>query len=286
MNKKRTLLFLRGLPGSGKSTYAKQLVNEEPDRWVRVNKDSLRAMLHDGKWSKGREKLILDTQRAMADHALASGLSVIVDDTNFASKHEEFYRQLAKKHGAEFELHEFQASVEECVERDLKRPNPVGKDVILKMFYQSCPPPTAFVSGLPSAVICDLDGTLALMNGKRGPFEWDKVGGDGVNKSVEIVLQAFSRLGLHHILLLSGRDGICRSETEMWLSDHSVHYHQLWMRPAGNTEKDVVIKRRIWEENIKDKFNVWAVFDDRPCVVRFWRSLGLFVFDCGNGYEF
>lgn len=118
---KPKVLFLKGLPASGKSTFAKDLVAKEPDTWVRVNKDSLRTMLHDGKWSRGREKTVQAMQRAMAEQALADGMSVIVDDTNFAEKHETTYRQMADRHGAEFEVKFFEATVEECAERDLKR---------------------------------------------------------------------------------------------------------------------------------------------------------------------
>lgn len=284
MADKQTILMLRGLPASGKSHYAKQLVDEQPDRWVRVNKDSLRSMLHDGKWSKGREQTVVQMQRLMAQDALELGMSVIVDDTNFAPKHEEFYRELATAFGAEFKLVEFHVSVEECVKRDLGRPNPVGKDVILKMFYQSRCQTYAPNEQLPGAVICDLDGTLALMNG-RGPFDWDKVGTDRLNARVAFLLAAYYRAGIS-VLVVSGRDARCRPATEAWLSDHDIRYHQLWMRPDGNTEKDVEIKRCIWEQEVRDNYNVVAVFDDRPCVVRLWRSLGLYVFDCGNGVEF
>ena len=50
------LLMLRGLPASGKSTYAKELADKG---WIRVNKDDLRAMLNNSNWSKGNEKRVL-----------------------------------------------------------------------------------------------------------------------------------------------------------------------------------------------------------------------------------
>ena len=282
---KLKLLFLKGLPASGKSTFAKSLVAEQPDRWVRVNKDGLRQLLHDGRWSKGREKLVMQMERALAEEALRSGLSVVVDDTNFAPRHEATFRQMAEKHGAEFVVQVFDASVEVCIERDLKRPNPVGKDVILRMFYQhQCEPVGVDVSGLRPAIICDIDGTLALMKG-RGPFEWMKVGTDAINRPVYQTVGAMQRDGLD-LLIVSGRDGCCEAETRDWLTRNRIEFDGLWMRPAGNTEKDAVIKARIYDEHIRGKYNVLAVFDDRPQVVRLWRSLGLFVFDCGNGVEF
>jgi adenylate kinase family enzyme len=55
-----TILILQGLPGSGKSTHAKILVAK--GGWTRVNKDDLRSMLHNAKWSKGNEKLVLSVR--------------------------------------------------------------------------------------------------------------------------------------------------------------------------------------------------------------------------------
>lgn len=278
------VLFLKGLPASGKSTFAKELVAKEPDRWVRVNKDGLRQLLHDGKWSKGREKLVQQMERSMAEEALRSGLSVVVDDTNLAAKHEATFRQIAERHGAEFEVRFFDLPVETCIERDLKRSSPVGKDVILRMFYQHlCEPSPAFEKALPMAIICDLDGTLAKMK-DRGPFEWSKVGQDDLNDPVYDAVCSMAEDA--QLLIVSGRDGSCESQTRDWLLRQGIDPAHLFMRPAGNMEKDSVIKRRIYDEHIRGKYNVLAVFDDRPQVVRLWRSLGLFVFDCGNGVEF
>jgi predicted kinase len=281
---KPSVLFLKGLPASGKSTFAKDLVAKEPDTWVRVNKDSLRTMLHDGKWSRGREKIVQSMQRAMAEQALQNGLSVVVDDTNLAPKHEDTYRQLADRYGAEFEVRLFGASVEECLERDSKRTDSVGKDVICRMFYDfMCKKPVEPIEG-QNAVVFDIDGTLAKMK-DRGPFEWEKVGQDELNRPVQTALKAFQETGFA-VLIVSGRDGSCEELTKEWLARNQIEYDGFWMRPAGSMEKDTVIKERIYREHIEGKFNVVGVFDDRPSVVRFWRSQGLFVFDCGNGVEF
>lgn len=284
MKDKQIILMTRGLPGSGKSTYAKQLVSEEPDRWVRVNKDSLRDMFHDGVWSKGRESIVINLQRELVKSALVDGKSVIVDDTNFAEKHENYYRELAETEGVKFELVEFDTSVEECIKRDLLRPKPVGKDVILRMYHQNLKADSLPANDGPSAAIFDLDGTLALMR-NRGPFDWTKVGQDALNLPVYRMLLKTQKSG-SLILIVSGRDGCCVDETTKWLVSNGVPFDKLLMRDPGNHEKDTVIKRRIWDEHIKGKYNVEAVFDDRPCVVRMWKSLGLFVFNCGDGYEF
>jgi len=55
------------------------------------------------------------------------------------------------------------------------------------------------------------------------------------------------------------------------------------MRPAGDIRKDVLIKQEIYEREIKDKYNVLFVLDDRQSVVDGWRSLGLTVFQVAEG---
>lgn len=54
--------MLKGLPASGKSSWAKKLQNENPHRYKRVNKDELRAMQRimqirdDGSFEIAREE--------------------------------------------------------------------------------------------------------------------------------------------------------------------------------------------------------------------------------------
>lgn len=128
------------------------------------------------------------------------------------------------------------------------------------------------------AIICDIDGTLAHMV-DRGPFDWKKVGSDEPDFVVwDILLKYYlTRTSKEwvEIILVSGRDGICRDETEEWLGMFDIPYDQLFMRPAHNNEKDVVIKQRILDSEIKDKYEVLFVLDDRDQVVEMWRANGL-----------
>ena len=78
------LLALRGLPASGKTTYAKELVNKG---WVRVNKDDMRAMLNNSKFSKDNESYILSLRDEIIISSLVQGKNVVVDDTNLDPKH-------------------------------------------------------------------------------------------------------------------------------------------------------------------------------------------------------
>lgn len=123
------------------------------------------------------------------------------------------------------------------------------------------------------AVIFDIDGTLAE-KGDRTPFDWSKVDEDEPHLDI-IALTRLFRLRGYSVLLVSGRDEVCREQTIAWLKTHDVHWDGLFMRPANNYEKDTVIKQRIYENNIKPMYEVIYVFDDRNQVVELWRSLGL-----------
>lgn len=133
------------------------------------------------------------------------------------------------------------------------------------------------------AIIVDIDGTLAKMNG-RGPFEWHRVGEDKVNEAVKKLVSVYDANG-GYVIVFSGRDSVCRAETIQWLNENNIGWDELFMRPEKNNEKDAVIKRRLYDENILGKYDIDFVVDDRDQVVAMWRKdLGLTCFqvDYGN----
>lgn len=278
----KKIIFLRGLSASGKSTYAKQFVKENPGS-IRVNKDDLRRMCHDGHWTRGNEKMICDMRDAMVSRALHSDHTVLVDDTNFAASHEARLRQLAHDEHAEFEIKDFIVDFEEALERDAKREHPVGYTV-LKQQWNDYVRPTLHVKQdetLPRAVIFDLDGTLALLNG-RSPYDASTCENDTLNKSVLDSLLLYILSG-DEIILMSGRDSKYREQTEAWLKKHFIVPNLLLMRVEGDNRKDAIIKEELFRAHVLPKYYVHLVFDDRDHVVRMWRDLGLTVFQVADG---
>ena len=164
MGTKAKLIMLKGLPGSGKSTWAKQQVKDNPKKITRVNKDDLRALMHNSHWSKDNENEVVSARNAIILNALCLGKTVIVDDTNFAPLHEEKLRELASVYDSEFEIKFFDADLDTCIKRDARRENPVGRKVILDMYDKYVRkeiPVIPYVDSLPDAIIVDVDGTLA-----------------------------------------------------------------------------------------------------------------------------
>lgn len=270
------LIMTKGLPGSGKSTWAKK------QNAYRINKDDLRSMMNNGIWSKINEKYILVVRDNIIKLHLGDKNDVIVDDTNLAPKHQARLEQLAKEFGADFEIKDFtDVPLEECIRRDQKRPNYVGEKVIKQMYNQflkPTPPVIAYNPNLPDAILCDIDGTLALF-GDANPYDRDFLQ-DILNQPVAHILRiqnvaTFESLGSAKVILVSGRTDKFRAQTEQWISLNEVTYDELFMRKDGDVRKDVIIKQEIYEVEIKDKYNVLFVLDDRDQVVDFWRSQGL-----------
>ncbi len=123
------------------------------------------------------------------------------------------------------------------------------------------------------AIICDLDGTLALLR-SRDPFEWARVGEDAPNLPIIDLVRRYARD--HATLIVTGRSEECRVATARWLRQYDIPYACLLMRQAGDYRKDAVVKRELWEQQIVPMgYTITLVLDDRDQSVAFWRDLGL-----------
>lgn len=280
------IIFLKGIPGSGKTTWAKQYIIENSSV-ERINKDDIREEFGNPPWSSSFEKMILEEERKRGLNILEKGFSLIVDDTNFHSKHYLYWENIAKKYGYELEEKVFDTPLEECIERDSKRQKSVGESVIRKMYksYVSGPKLVKFDSRkillqdkeLPKAIICDLDGTIALMNG-RTPYDDSKIETDVVNYQVKQILDNYIKLGIK-VIYVTGRAGSpeCKQNTINWLTKNNLLYEnsKLLFRQDKDYRPDSIVKKEIYENHIKDIYFVEFVLDDRDSVVAMWRDLGL-----------
>ncbi len=277
----RKVILTRGLPGSGKSTWAKEQVEKYPGRYKVINKDSLRSMLDGGKWSKHNEQFVLKVRNALILLALEEGYHLIIDDTNLHSKHEQAIRDLVKGK-AEVTIQDFtNVPIEVCVERDLKRLSSVGETEIRKMYRQFLfvpPAPPTYDPNIPDAVLIDLDGTLAIVT-DRSPYDAEKCEQDLVNEVVRDVMINTKA----YVILVSGRSELHRPQTERWLMKNAINYSHLFMRAEGDFRNDAIVKREIYERHIAGQYNVKFTIDDRRSVVAVWRSLGLTCLQVAEG---
>jgi len=270
----------KGLPASGKTTWAKEQIAKAPKNSIkRVNKDDLRDMLDNGQWSKGSEEQVLIIRDYIITCSLAGGKHVIVDDTNLVAKHEERLRELAKEYNATFKIQDFTGvSVEECIERDSKRDKPVGFKVIQGMYDKflapktPLPPKRPFDESKELCIVVDIDGTLAHNSSGRDWYDYHRVGEDTVHGHIKSILKRYTDI---YILLVSGRYDNCKEITENWLQEHDIPYSNIFMRKTGDNRCDTIVKQELFEEYIEPFFNVLFVLDDRDRVVRMWRELGI-----------
>lgn len=288
-----TLTITRGLPGSGKTTWAKAQKHA-----VRVNRDDLRVMLHGRRigenWAENQVTL---AHRASVEALLRAGADVICDDTNLRARYVREIAELGMNTGAAVVVEDFTGvPLEVCIERDAARAEPVGEEAIRSMHARYLAGkrgrldlPVAEPASVyeppgdrPSAILVDLDGTVALM-GDRSPYDVTRVHLDRPNEPVIAAVRAMHAAG-HTIVYCSGRTDDGRAATEAWLDKHvGVPYAELYMRKTGDSRKDSVVKREIFARHIAEQFRVIAVFDDRNQVVRMWRELGLTVFQVAEG---
>lgn len=127
------------------------------------------------------------------------------------------------------------------------------------------------------AVVCDLDGTLAII-GDRDPYAAEECGLDTVNQPVARIL-VWARNHGYAVILVSGRGYDPRHQlaTERWLTWNRIGYDELHMRQVGDDTKDFELKSRIYTQHIHPRYDVELWLDDRQSVVDAIRALGVTV---------
>lgn len=298
------IYVLIGPSACGKSTLAQQMVRYEKDMVI-VNRHSIREMIFGftpetihlyyrfpdlGK----NEKLVSEYQDMLIKTSLAAGQRVILDNTHLRLK----YINELKKYEVPLTFILVETDFDTALNRDTMRARQVGETVIRKQFAELeelkkvfdfkdwTPPaisPIVQSNENQTAFVFDLDGTLALNNSGRSPFDWKRVGEDDVNKNVKKVLFSLGDFG-YKIILCSGRDEVCRPETEEWLDRNGIGYRELLMRPKGDMRKDSVVKEEMWRDLVT-RYNILGMFDDRKQVIDHARKHGFTVFDvAGNTF--
>ncbi|MGA5194346.1 AAA family ATPase [Streptomyces exfoliatus] len=292
---------MTGLPASGKTTAARALQAAAEGRVRRVNLDDLRAMLdlpatgtadHRGH-SRTHEQTVLGIQDAAVRAAVDDGFDVVVDNTHL-TPHIPKRLKAVVAGLATFAVHDFTSvPVDECVRRDAARDRPVGEEIIRILadkhakatrggwrltadWLNDQPAVEPYVAdpGLPTAVMCDIDGTLALRV-DRGPYDFTRCDRDLLNVSVRDALRAFRHSERDRIVLLSGRSEDHRALTESWLARHEVPYDELWMRASGDGRGDDLVKAELFDAHVRHRYAVRVSLDDRDRVVALWRRMGL-----------
>ena len=140
----KRIILTRGIPASSKSTWAKQEVLKDPEHSIRISRDDLRNM--SGKyWVPAREKYI----KACKDTILINAINfkfdtIIIDEMNLNPKECDYLKGIVSMMNDTFkdnndkyiiEIKDFtNVPLDICLERDSKRENPIGENVIRGIF--------------------------------------------------------------------------------------------------------------------------------------------------------
>lgn len=285
MRKTPTLTILVGCPASGKSTYSEWIVKTE-SKTMRISRDEIRFSQFQQVLEQDAEGMITKMINEQVKTLLKNGWNVILDNCHTKKEYLQSHITSFSAYG-NLAFKVFDLPLEELLERNEKRTRKVPKKVIEGMFYQlqvlkekfdfapirKIRTDVAYAiqdATLPKALICDLDGTLALMNG-RNPFDATKCDEDILNQPVANALINYKKAG-HQIILLSGREDKYKEPTLRFLKNHNIDFDLLLMRKTADNRKDSIIKKEIFDQEIKDKFFVEFILDDRNQVVDMWRN--------------
>ena len=138
------------------------------------------------------------------------------------------------------------------------------------------------------AIIVDIDGTLTNLNHrlihlKKNPKEmiqfYEKIPLDAPRGNVIEIVKQLSKK--YFVLFVTGRPQEYEEETIAWLKKFAVRNKQtfaLYMRRTKDYRPDRVIKKEIYNKEIKEFYEIIAIFEDRTRVVNMWRMLGLTCF--------
>lgn len=301
-----------GLPASGKTTWAKEFEyknSNDNNVIVRINNDDIRNAIYQQSnnrtWTPKVESQVKNIRENLISARADVKADIIIDNTHLNPKTLNQIQEFCKSKGYEIEIVDFKhVSLDECIKRDSLREDfsKVGEKVIRDMHDKFMKTPVdrdlpQFVpNNLPSCIIVDIDGTLAKMK-DRGPYEENKVYQDDVRNHVLMTVNALKMINPNFkIFIFTGRSEKCSTETVKWLEDkcgfHVSNFHdeedhfrlnvELHMRKENDRRRDSEVKMGMYNEYVKYKYNVFAVFDDRPQVIReCWKVLNLPVFNCG-----
>jgi predicted kinase len=266
-------------------------------------------MLNSSVYSPAYEKIVYETRKFLISEGLRNAKHLIIDNVNASPKHFKEICDLVQKSNRDVCVMEkpFYIPLQEAIERDSKREGKarVGEEVIRKFwkelggekFAEYKPKVETFTrkakcfnkfwepmvqdKSKPLALICDLDGTYAII-GARSPYDASQCDLlDSPNQHVIDTVKLYYNIG-YKILFCSGRQEKDREPTIRFIERYFSGEYKLFMRLSADQRKDSVIKKEIFDSEIKNKYNVRLVLDDRLSVSQQWHNMGLNILRAGD----
>ena len=112
------------------------------------------------------------------------------------------------------------------------------------------------------AVIFDFDNTLA---------DSHKSNASAIKKNVKKLRKEDKK---NNIVVLTARSDKDRDEVSGWLKKHDIKPDKLAMRPQGDTEPDVDVKKDLLKD-VSRQFKVKKAYDDKSRNVKMYKKQGI-----------
>lgn len=263
INISKEAIITVGAPGSGKSTFAKKLIESNPDKnWISLDRDSLRRSilkldesenLHthwhslDPKTRNKYEKDISDYMQHIIKDQYLDDISLIIPNTNLTKSHRESLIHELMRNGFKVTVEIFNPRLFDLRVHNKMRVNVVRESVIVDFWYrllyqfdsiiEFCEKESHNVSvnvhgfyknhymqKKPNCVIVDLDGTLAHNDHGRDWFS-DEVGEDRFDDIIFTMASSVAKRYNADLIFLTGRKCSAFYNTSEWLSTNIEKYY-------------------------------------------------------------
>jgi len=266
----KQLIILRGLPQSGKTTKAKELIEELGDV-MRISPTELNEMHLNPIFQS------LVHAQTLAAYYLSLDLTVVIDDLNLKKTELDFWKAFAKGQKVKakvIDLRKVKFDVLIQRHRDNKINYKVPAMVNLALQYDLYPKPKK------KFVICDLDMTLTdctkrlkyVVGVKKKNYKkfFEETPNDTLREECFFTLQDYAKAG-HDIFFLTDRPEATRSATEKWLADKGIFatlpINSLIMRPHGDNRPAAEVKKDLIETYFHHDDWIEVIIDDDQTVI-------------------
>lgn len=249
-------------------------------------------------WVPSRESVVTNLYNVFIANAMVEGYNIVIDNMNLNPKTVAALTKTVKVFNEdnefdweyEIEFKDFWTPVDECIRRDAMRPNPIGAKVIkdtwkryrdfiiqedINNMLKKAP---KHVDGGHQVILVDMDATLCLNTSGR-PY-YGEGAAEGMLNDIAIegtctlVRRMYEKC---KVFIITGREGTPEiiAATKKWLAEHDIFVDELFFRPVGDFSSGADCKKKIYEDNIKGKYNVQFVLEDNYKCVAMWREEGL-----------
>lgn len=130
----KELILMIGIPGSGKSTFARRYSNNNRDISI-VSSDAIRAKLYGDESIQGNGREVFENVQRDIEVLISLGRStIILDATNLRRRDRKKYIKLANKSGYKCGAIYCDVSLETAQKRNKQRARQVPDDIIKRMY--------------------------------------------------------------------------------------------------------------------------------------------------------